>query len=199
MNRVRIAGAILTLPGLLALFLPFAYKTSPISVVLNPSDLFFLGIIRYAGPAFLAFVIVIWMLRRLFGTRMSTIEIILAHFLSSLSMLSILTLTFNFDAKNIDTSAMLALGATWVLALLNILFLVRNIREHWNAEDVAEAFLLAGYLPNAVCCLIAFLPHLQSGGFAVALACVAYGTSIVLLVRRSGKEAALSSQRKLDA
>ncbi len=204
MKRVRTATAILALPGLLGLFLPFVFDTSPLKVALNASDPPYTNVVWSAVPVFLAVIIAVWMLRRLLSHRISAVEVILAYLLSSLSMLSILALMLGGDAKNIDTRGILALGAAGVLALLNVLFLVRNVRERLNVEDAAEAFLLAGYLPNAVFLLIVFSVRSESdflgqqpqaGFFAVALACAAYVTSIVLLVRRSSKSAEALSQK----
>lgn len=189
MDRLRIVVLILALAGLPALFLPFANDITPFETVLHHPPFQPGGRIWYlAAPAFLAIVIAAWVVRRFLRRKISRVEIALAYLLSSASMLPILIISImEFPPRSFDAVDFLGKGVmavAWILALLNVFLLVSNLRKPMAPENTAEVFLLAGYLPNAVVCLLAYSSWLQSGGILVAIACVAIITDIVLLMRR---------------
>jgi hypothetical protein len=185
-DPTRVAALLLALPGLAVPFLPFCDNRSPLQV-LNEGSLALLG-----GPFFLAIPIVIWQARKLIGRRVSSIEIVAAYVLSVGAMLSGVVSAglsmvdlkpSNFDGLKDVLIGMAILGSPFIFGLANVLLLARNIARRVSREFRAEIFLLGGYVPNAVFCLLMFgtgFFHLDIGGKVAVVACIAYMITIVL-------------------
>ena len=187
--KQRVAVLLLAVPGVLALFLPFTRGWSPLDLVRPIGK--FLHASLVAGPAFLAVPIAVWQARRLFSSRLSAVEVALAYTLSAAAMVSVLTKITEMvgDLPKIrwsDFLGLLAIALCLGLVGANALLLVRNLRRRLPREAAAEVFLLCGYLPNAVFCLvlIGFDPELglELGGYVVLTACIAYLVTIILLL-----------------
>lgn len=183
----RIAALLLALPGVVALFLPFTQDTSPLDEILSFGQFF--NFSQLAAPAFLAIPIVAWQTRRLFVQRLSVSEITAAYVLSTGAIVSVLAFTVLLlkDEPDMPGFGAAAIGLCWALVVANALVLMRNLAKGVTREAAAEVFLLGGYLPNAVFCLILFgrgqWSRLEIGALFVLIACVGYVASIVLALR----------------
>ncbi len=189
-RRERVAALVLALPGVVALFLPFTVGVSPLIAVvkLDFSSPFML----LAAPAFLAVPIAAWQARRCAGGRLSVIEIGLAYSLATAAMLAVLVDTgiglSESSLPELGLSGLALLAGCWGFAGANVLLLARNLVRRVPNEVTAEVFLLGGYLPNAVFCLIGFFPRgwfsgWDVGAYVVLIACVAYLLTIIFLLR----------------
>jgi len=152
------AGAL----GIAALFLPFASAVSPLEALQLSFELegdgFFLFSI--SAPTLLAVPIALWQVRRLFVPAPSQREIALAYGFGTLAMLpvmstSVLVLTEGGDAATPTSIAALALE--WCAVLANLALLARNRKVRTHPTGIAaEAYLLLGYVPNALYALVFF-------------------------------------------
>lgn len=191
MKRCTSSGLLLlALPGLAVPFLPFTYDVSPLQTILPGR--WWGNVTLLGAPFFLAIPIAIWQARRLFASRLTSFEIVAAYVLSAGAMISVLWFIgillsdegFNTFRKVEPT---VSIFACWLLVVANVALLWRNRFKPIAPEARAEVFLLGGYLPNAIFCLLAFgwgdWSRLQSGAWTAAIACVAYVVSIVLVLR----------------
>lgn len=87
--------------------------------------------------------------------------------------------------------------ACWLLLIANVLLILRNRWARLSREARAEAFLLGGYLPNAILCLVMFYPQeqlfssgLQVGAYLIAIVSTGYVVSIVLALRTERRPSA---------
>jgi cation transport ATPase len=199
-DRLRIVFVLLfSLVGTAALFLPFSSGVSPFDVVagqLLKGDFFgkwFL--LHLAIPFFLSIPILIWQARRLFVDHVTKGEIATAYALSTAPMLStavslgIQTFYLVWEPSKSGNGYMItALVVSWLLLIANVLLLMRNRRARLSREATAEVFLLGGYLPNAIFCLVAFYPEgwfsgWGIGAYLIAVVSIGYLAAIVLLSR----------------
>lgn len=184
----RIFVLLLSLLGTAALFLPFTSGVSPWEAVYKD----FLGRFFLLGaPFFLSILILAWQARRLVVDRTSTAEIAVAYALSMVAMLSVLGfVTWLLTVKDSPgkPNEIISIALCIALAGANMLLLVRNRRARLSREATAETFLLGGYLPNAIFCLVMWYPQeifsgWEIGAYMIAVVCVGYVVAIVLALR----------------
>lgn len=177
--KQRVAALLLAVPGVMALFLPFTSGVSPYEGVRFSGSFFNLALL--AAPAFLAVPIAVWHARRLYSNRLSAFEVALAYTLSAAAMVSVLTAIVLSLPKILSSWGLLAIALCLGLGGANALLLVGNLRRRLPREAAAEVFLLGGYLPTAVFCLVA-LGLDEIGSYVVLTACIAYLVTIILLL-----------------
>jgi hypothetical protein len=153
----------------------------------KPSDPLLLVLL--AAPMVLSVPILAWQAARLLGRQPSKLELAGAYLLSVLAMISIFTFTGMLltESREYPPDLVVTVGSSAAMFVLNFFLLWRNLRKRVSGEAVAEAFLLGGYLPNALFCLVAFgweWKHLGVGAYLIAVVCVGYAVAIVLLSRR---------------
>lgn len=206
-NPARVAALLLALPGMAALFLPFVASVSPLDTI---RDLLRWGVIReYAllgAPFFLAIPIAIWQARRLFASRFSCLEIAGAYALSTAAVISVLWfVALALVQHGLETfrhiEAISLIGACSILLVTNAALLGRCHTKQVTPETAAEVFLLSGYLPNAVFCLIGFgwerWSRLEIGAWIAAVACIAYVVTIAQALRSEDAQPSLATARSI--
>ena len=194
-NRRRLIGLISGATGVLALFAPFSWDKSPVGAILfvlsSGTDRDLLWI---APPALLAIPIAVWQVRRLVTPQPSHAETVIAYILSTISMLPVLIISGDYlkHAQDIvisrleDVIQIAALIVYWCAVVGNVSLLVRNRRHRVPAGVVAEAYLLLGYLPNALYALIAFSSPWWDwdwGAYIVLATCALYVAQVLSLLR----------------
>jgi len=204
-DRLRVVFVLLlSLLGTAALFLPFTFSTSPFDVASEVASAFLKGkltresaLLLLAAPFFLSIPILIWQVRKLVTDRLTTGEIAAAYVLSTTAMLPIAVglgvVTFSWvrelPGSRYEFGIGMALAVVlWLLLIANVLLLLRNRRARVSSEPTAEAFLLGGYLPNAIYCLLLFgqfgRRELQIGAYLITVVSIGYLSAIVLLSRQ---------------
>lgn len=171
-----------SLVGTAALFLPFTYGVSPWMALRSWSVLTLLG-----APLILALPILASQVRKFLPRQLSAFEITVAYVLSAAAMISVLAYTALLVLNKGVVEALVAIASCWMLAVANIVLLWRNFAKRATREATAEAFLLGGYLPTAVFCLLAFgwNGKLQIGAYLIAAVSLGYLAAIVLLSRET--------------
>lgn len=184
----RIFVLSVSLLAVAALFLPFTFDVSPWAVVKGghvPN-----GFILLAAPFFLAVAIVAWEVRRVVKDRLTSGEIAVAYGLSIAAMLSVLGFVILLVKPEAVTYADIVIPTIlWsMLAGANMLLLMRNRRAGLSREAIGEAFMLGGYLLNAIFNLMlwsldGWFSNLNIGAYLIAVVCVGYATAIFLISR----------------
>lgn len=176
----RIFVLLLAVIGTAALFLPFAWSESLWDAVSRYSwfgEMFLLG-----APFLLSIPTLAWQARRLAVDRLSSVEVAAAYLLSAAAMLStigVVALPLMGSGK-LQEGEVIWITVTVAAAVPNVLQLVRNSRAGVSRANAAEAFLLGGYIPNAILCLAGF-DRLQLGAYLIAVVSIGYVAAIVLL------------------
>ena len=190
----RVFVLLLAAIGTAALFFPFAANVSPwdaaVREISDTRRWWQLPVLLLVAPFFLSIPILAWQIRGWVAGRLSRTEIAAFHFLSTAAMTATMLsmLAIVFDELKVRGEAELfgplgaAVAACAAATLANALLLVRNRRAAGSPEAAAEAFLLGGYLPNGVFCLIlCFNEGLQVGAYMILAVSIGYAAAIVLL------------------
>ncbi len=189
-RRERVAAFVLALPGVVPAFRLLFEGYSPFC---RWDLLWTCIIVLLPAPAFLALPIAAWQVRRLMGSRVSSLEVALAYALSAAAMLApLLTILLMLAEPGVVTNFwrrifwwVVMLGPLCGLGGANVLLLVRNLRKRVPREVAAESFLLSSYFPFTILDLIFFWPPIQPLSISVLIlvASVAYLLTIVFLLR----------------
>ncbi len=180
-RRERVAALVLALPGVVAPFLSFTYHISPLKTIVEfgSGRLWVLG-----APFFLAMPIAAWQVRRCAVGRLSPIEIALAYFFATAAMLPVLVGTaIALSDSELPPLVLVVLAGLGGVVGANVLLLVRNLVRRVPNQVTAEVFLLGGYMPNAVLCLLGLAHDWNVGAYVVLIACIAYLLTIILRLR----------------
>ncbi len=203
LNRLTIFIPALT--GLLGLALPFKAGVSPLNAI---TDLLGSAWVRglLAMPMFLVIPIALLQVHRLVAERMTQVEVVLSFMFSAVAVVPILVLSLWGGWEMFHSLLEPWIYRVWVFivwnlsswgfAVINLLLLVRNLAKRLPREVTAEVFLLGGYFPNAVCCLVVFYAgawRLEVGAYLVLATCIGYLIRIVLLLWRRGDDAPRSN------
>ena len=187
----RIVPLLLSMPGVIALFLPFM-AIPTIFGMWYPRLVGFIWPnfnwdIVLLAPLFLPIPIVVWQVRRLLVPRIRVSEVVLAYAVSAVAML--LTLIDTVLLLNNYKETGLAIIPCWLLMGGNVWLLVRNVRLHIDRGLVAEVFLMGIYIAAAIIPIVIELlegfRYTLSGLWLTAIACSAYVFLIVRLLRRA--------------
>ena len=161
---------ILVLPGVVALFLPFAHSTSL-------WDMFPL-----AFPLSLSFIIFLWSIRVLIKNQLTKAEIVIAYLLATLAIISSLAMTISSIAEK--ATNLLLLLFPLILIFFSILVVDKNRRKHMPHKINAAVSMHVTYFPQAILCLILFRGSLEIGAYLVVFTCIVYLCEIMLLNKR---------------
>ena len=192
-RSVSIVVLLVSLLGVAALFLPLTTASFVFSKFPSAWDVVkvFSGeFILIMAPLFLVVPIVAWEVRRLVADQLKTGEVAAAYGISTAAMLPVLGVLTAIVNENDAFSQVLIFVLAFCVALVgaNLLLLIRNRRAGLSREATAEAFLLGGYLPNAILSLaigllVGGLSELYVGAYLIAVVCIGYVAAIVLLSR----------------
>lgn len=187
----RIVPLLLSLPGVVALFLPFMAIPTMFGMwyprlvgFIKPN---FKWDIVLLAPLFLPIPIVAWQVRRLLVPRIGVSEVVFAYAVSAVAMLLTLidTVLLLINYKE----AGLAIVMCWLLMGGNVWLLARNLKLHIDRGLVAEVLLMGSYISAAIIPIVVELlegfRYTLSGLWLTAMACIAYVFLIVRLLRRS--------------
>ena len=176
--------------GLAALVLPFAYDVSPLEALTVG------GLpITLLGVAFgLAIPIAVWQGLRVWRGTATRIERAAAYVLSAAAMLwpavwpTLMLADQLWRGQSLtDVQALIVILTIsgWVLVSANALLLRSNLKAAAPAEVTAGVFLVGGYLPNAIFCIIGFSENWRwnIGAYVVMGACIGYVLRMVMLMR----------------
>jgi hypothetical protein len=187
---------LLSVPGLLVIFLPFTEWFGPVTPLEHLRDFFFIGKPFFftwtlAAGLLLAIPIALWHVRSLFGAGPSVVEQALAVVLSTAAMSPVIWTALEYLEVWSDLAeALLWLGIPIALVLINVAWLVRSLREGRPFRVAAERFLVLSYLPNATLAMLVFHEVLRFGAAMAGIACACYLAMAVFLSadRKSGRE-----------
>ena len=197
-NKSRWLLSLLELTGVAAIFLPFAFHTSPWDVVIAVVSLYHFGrnseFLLLAVPFFLAAIISALSFLDLAGKRLPGK---LAWSITILGLIAGPGLTDYFDVATVLKGGT-PKDSGWVyfgilvplLCVLPFGLALLGKLKKYPATAVAHATLRAGYLPNAVLCLVGFsdqftnLTDLQIGAAFAAATVVLYVVQGGIIVAR---------------
>jgi hypothetical protein len=181
-----IGAAVLALVGVPAIWLPFAYDTSPASALFEHG---FFNLWPLAWPSLLAVPIAAALFRWVASQRLSIVERWSGRLLAAASY----CVTGWFYVWTIVDGNWPSAPSEWIGFSVLIVSLtggaalaVRALRSG-RAPDGLDAVVMmeVAYLANAVSCLLSFSDELQIGAYAVLLTSVVYGVQL-LAVQVSG-------------
>lgn len=200
MNRsLKIFALVVSCIGVVVPFLPFSDGVSPLDTLTQ-----FIGpglrlprLALLGAPFFLPIGILAWQLRGLKSNRLTRAEFVAAYLLSAAAMLSVAAFVVwaliegglpRNNVRDLVTFASVPVTIS-VIALL----LLRNRRAMVSRECAAEVFMLGGYLPNAITCLVGFWGNLQVGANLALAVSVGYVAVMALLSRGERRPSAAAS------
>lgn len=195
-NSAKVAALFLTVPGVIAPFLPFVYDVSPLGAVLRGYPYALLGL-----PILLGIPISIWQAYPVRAADSCPFAIVAAYVLSIASLISVLLFTITVVMNSgMNLHAAASVTSCWLLVIANVILVRRNLATSISQSTAAGVSLLGSYLSNAVFCLIAFgwdpWIQLQIGALAVAIACISYFVTIVLMLRSEDAQQTLVTARQ---
>ena len=173
--------------GIVAIFLPFTWSTSPFSAALEKD----LGLWKIALPAFLPVIIPIASLRWLFATTLSKPERAIAYFASAIGAV-IVCITLSGIATNLEgwpTNLIEWLSIIIPLVTLGVgLFTLFRTRKNLIVKPFLPIMMLQIiYLADCLLCLISFFGEWQIGAYLSLVTAIAYLTQIILVFKNSGR------------
>ncbi len=190
---------ILTIPGIISLFMPLTDGISTMNAILGLLDKFFHSplnivfendnhtvgreILLISYPLFLPCLILLWSIRVLNKNQLTKAEIAIGYLLSILALVSILVATL----YRLDRVENFLLYITLILILISIFLVFINQRKHVPHEINASASIHLAYIPNAVFCLVSFRDNLETGAYLALFTCILYGVETIILTRRGWK------------
>ena len=195
----RILPLLLSIPGVVALFLPFIaipmifgmwYPPLVELLVASAKPMFGLGTAFFA-PLFLSIPILIWQARRLLVPRVRASEVVLAYTLSGAAMLLTLigTVVLLNEYKKSPLEAWVVIVPCWLLLGGNISLLARNLKLHIDRGLSAEVLLMGSYIAAAIISVISELleglRYSLVGWWLTVIACISYVFLIVRLLRKA--------------
>ncbi len=212
MTLNRLSVGIPALTGFVALALPFTYGISPLIVIPRYLECGWgcggIEFVFLAVPMFLVIPIALLQVHRLVADRVAPVAVRLSYTFSAAAVLPILVLSvwfvwggIHFFWREIHASPERLISGMWLyvvsglsswgFAVINLLLLLRNLARRLPREVNAEVFLLGGYLPNAVWCLVdfGFFPGWEVGAYLVLGTCIGYVFRIAFLLWRRGDDA----------
>jgi hypothetical protein len=172
------AHVVLTLAGMagiVGLFLPFAWKASPLEVATDRE------LWRLVLPAFLAFPASAASVRWIISGRFSRPERVIAYCLSVVMAGLSLSFWFSVVGRPSTTQEWLFVLAPPTVLASGIALLIRNSRIRRSHEYNPVLALQAAYLADVLMGLMMWFPEWESGAYCVLLAALAFGLQIVLV------------------
>lgn len=201
----RVVVLVLSLCGTAALFLPFTAGFSPLDAAADavmPRALPF-AYLFLVLPLLLPIPAGAWQIRKLATGNVSPIQIAAAYMASTGALLSVswfvglavVTEEAFPQSLNQLSSTVMCIA----LVGINLVMLVRNRQFGESREATAETFLLGGYLPTSVFCLVMWYPReifsgWEVGAYVIAVVTIGYATAMVVLWWRMPKLAARGSR-----
>jgi hypothetical protein len=192
-SAFSIGVAVLALAGVPAIWLPFAYHTSPASALFEHG---FFNLWPLAWPSLLAVPIAAALFKWVASGRLSSVERWSGRLLAAASC----CVTGWFYVRTILEGDWPSGASEWFGFSVLIVILtggaalaVRALRSGLAPDGLdAVVMMEVAYLANAVWCLLSFGDDLEIGGYAVLLTSVVYGVQLlaVQLSRPTGAEAA---------
>jgi hypothetical protein len=158
--------------GIVGLFLPFTYGTSPVDAV-SDKELW-----RLALPFFLAVLASTASIRWVVSGSFSGRERAIAYVVSA-SMAGV-TLSLWFPDRPVTVQDRLAFVSPVPILALGVYFLIRNSRMKPSREFNPVMAIQIAYLANAVLCLIAFFGGWELGAYFALVASLAIVLQIVV-------------------
>ncbi len=186
---MKLLYPILTIPGVVALFLSFTYSTSPWDVireeVFTRDSSSRLQLFYVSFPFFLSIPICLWSIRILFNNQLSKAEIVTAYLLATFALISNLFITIPAIDELEEIYDILTLFITWISVLFSILIVANNMRRLVPQVINVPISLHLAYLPNAIFCLLVFSDDggLEKGAYLVIFTSIVYIAKIVSLAK----------------
>jgi hypothetical protein len=160
--------------GIVGLFLPFTFGTSPMNAV-SDKELW-----RLALPFFLAVLASAASIRWVISGSFSGRERAIAYVVSASMAGVTLSLWFPFRDGPANIREWLAFVSPEPILALGVYFLIRNSRMGSSRNFNPVMAIQIAYLANAVLCLIAFFGDWQLGAYCVLVAALAFVLQIAL-------------------
>ncbi len=171
---VHLLLTVVGITGIVGLFLPFTYSTSPVDVVLAK------GLWRLALPFFLAVLASAASIRWVISGSFSGAERAIASVVSA-SMAGVTpSLWFPLEDGPSTIRDWLAFVSAQLILALGVYFLIRNSRMGPSRNFNPVMAIQIAYLANAVLCLISFFGDWEPGAYCVLVAVLAFVLQIIL-------------------
>jgi len=158
--------------GIVGLFLPFTYGTSPVDAVADKE------LWRLAVPFFLAVLAsaasIRWVISGSFSGRERAIGYVVSATMAGV------TLSLWFPGRPATMQEWIALVSPVPILALGVYFLVRNSRMEPARKFNPVMAIQIAYLANAVLCLIMFFGGWERGAYCALVAALAFVLQIVL-------------------
>lgn len=178
---MRYLCLLLSVPGLLVIFLPFAYETAPLDVLRYYGD-FTPLVACLSAASLLAIPIALWHVRSLFGAGPSVFEQGVAVALSAAAMSPVYwTVPAIWDVSSDPAEILLLLAIPIALMLINVAWLARSLLKKQQFRVAAERFMVLGYLPNVSLALLLLQDSYRFGAAVAGIACACCLGMVVLL------------------
>jgi hypothetical protein len=160
--------------GIVGLFLPFAYETSPMKVVIADTD----GFWRLALPLFLSILIAAGATRWMISGSLSRREKLLAYFASAVGAASTLLMCLESDWDP------LLLIPPFVLAA-GVFFLRSSLKTRPSSSFTPVMAMQVAYASSGLLSFAGFYKEWQVGAYFVLVAVIAYFLQIIVVIRAS--------------
>ncbi len=190
---------LLTIPGVVSLFLPFTDGLSifgastgvlaqlffsPLNIILeNDNHTIGREILLISYPLFLPCLVFLWSIRVLINIPLTKAEIVVAYLLFTLAIISLFVATL----YRLDRVENFVLYTILILILISIFVVINNQRKHVPHEINASVSIHLAYIPNAVFCLVSFRDNLETGAYLAIFTCILYAIKTIILIKRAWK------------
>jgi hypothetical protein len=179
-SRSQVLITALGSAGVLLIFLPFTWSTSPLSAVIRgrSANIWQLGL-----PFFLAILVTVASIRRLVSGRWSRSETIVDYITALIMMCVTLSLYgrnlgWPIDLANLEwpqsTREQFAMSIPLLSVIIGVPLILRNRRrglpEGWNAVVSMQI----AYFANGLLCLLAFIGDWQIGAYLTLFTIMVY-------------------------
>ena len=172
---VHLLLTVVGMTGIAALFLRFAYSTSPVDAA-SDRELW-----RLALPLFLAVLASAASIRWVISGSFSGRERAIAYIVSCSMVGVTLSLWFPFDGGPTTIQEWLAFVSPVPILALGVYFLIRNSRMEPSRDFNPVMAIQVAYLAHAVLCLIALFGDWELGAYFVLVAALAFVLQIILV------------------
>ena len=182
-SRLQIGIAALGSVGILTLFLPFTWSTSPLSVIVGGTSRTEFAFAPIALPFFLAILILFAYARAIVFGRFSKTEAIIAYGSSVIMAFATLAFTlWNFSISRPTAASYWAVvSLPWIMIAFGIALVWWCRRRGVPSAISALTAMQCAYMANAAFCLTRF-SNWQAGAIATAVTVSAYAAHVTLVI-----------------
>lgn len=170
--------------GIVGLFLPFSYDTSPILALLNAY------VWQLGFPFFLSIFIIAATIRWIITGALLKVEKVIAYFVSVVAIVVTLSFIFNGEMWPSNFQEWLSVLISIAVLLSGAFLVYRNSKKRTTKVSNPLIAMQTAYLTNCMFCLVSFWPNgheffsggLQIGAYFCLAASIVYIVQIALFL-----------------